>query len=573
MRLIQFSAAALLLLVFPAWAAPPAAPTAVHLLDYIGVDYAEAVADGEVINALEYAEMTEFADEVRRLLDELPPTPDHPRLVAETEALAADIQRMAPVAAVRNQAAALRDLLIVAYDLPTAPAEPPNLDRGAELYDTACASCHGISGHGDGPAGAGLDPAPSNFHDADRMAQRGVYGLFNTITLGVDGTGMASYAHLSADDRWALAYHVASYAAKPPLVLARDALARSVDAYRAGDRDTAIDLAVHAYLDGFELVEAAVQSIDAQLMRETEAALMEYRALVRAQAPIADVVAHAARTHALLDEAEERLKGGEVSNTTTFVGALLIFLREGLEAILVVAAILAILSRTGRTDARRWVHFGWIAALALGGVTWYVSAYVIQISGASREITEGATALIAAAMLLYVGYWLHSKSRSDAWQRFIDGRVGAALSGGTVWTLGIVSFLAVYREAFETVLFYQALATHAGPNGAGALLAGFALGVVLLLVVAAIIRWASIRLPIGMFFGVSGVLLMALAFVFAGQGVAALQEAGRIAVTPLPFFTGPSLGVYPTLQSLAAQAVVVVVASLLLWRNKNVVSQ
>src|SRR5690606_9805988 len=133
------------------------------------------------------------------------------------------------------------------------------------------------------------------------------------------------------------------------------------------------------------------------LMRDTEAALMQYRALVRAQAPIADVVAHADRTRALLDATAERLRGGDGSRTTTFVGALLILLREGLEAILVVAAILAVLGRAGRADARRWVHVGWIAALGLGVATWFVSAHVIEVSGANREVTEGVTALIAAA--------------------------------------------------------------------------------------------------------------------------------------------------------------------------------
>ena len=563
---------ALLLGASPALAAPAAAPMAVHLLDYIGVDYSVAVEDGQVISDLEYAEMTEFAAQVRRLLDDLPRTPDHDALTADADALAAAIETKAAPDAVRDRANALRDRLIDAYDLPTLPDRQPDLARGAALYDTACASCHGLTGQGDGPAGAGLDPPPSDFHDAERMAQRGVYGLYNTITLGVDGTGMASYAHLSEDDRWALAYHVAGFAAMPPLALAKDALARAIDAYRAGDRDAAINLSVHAYLDGFELVEAAVQAIDGDLMRETEGAMMRLRALLRSGASIEEVEAHGRATLALLDEADTRLKGGEVSRGTTFVGALLILLREGLEAILVVAAMLAVLGRAGRADARRWVHAGWVAALALGVVTWFVSEHVLQISGASREITEGVTALIAAAMLLYVGYWLHSRSKGAAWQRFISGKVGSALGNGTLWTLTLVSFLAVYREAFETVLFYQALGAHAGPGGAGALAAGFALGAVLLLGVAYLIARASVRLPIGLFFGISGLVLMALAFVFAGQGIAALQEAGYVAATEIPFFAAPSLGIFPTAQSLSAQAAVLVIATLLLWRNRNVVS-
>ena len=103
------------------------------------------------------------------------------------------------------------------------------------------------------------------------------------------------------------------------------------------------------------------------------------------------------------------------------------------------------------------MHAGWIAALALGGVTWLAASYLITLSGADREITEGVTALLAAAMLLYVGFWMHRHAHAARWKAFIETRMTSALSGRTMWALGSISFLAVYREAFETVLFYQAL--------------------------------------------------------------------------------------------------------------------
>ena len=92
-----------------------------------------------------------------------------------------------------------------------------------------------------------------------------------------------------------------------------------------------------------------------------------------------------------------------------------------------------------------------------GGVTWLAASYLITLSGADREITEGVTALLAAAMLLYVGFWMHRHAHAARWKAFIETRVASALSGRTMWALGSISFLAVYREAFETVLFYQAL--------------------------------------------------------------------------------------------------------------------
>jgi high-affinity iron transporter len=131
----------------------------------------------------------------------------------------------------------------------------------------------------------------------------------------------------------------------------------------------------------------------------------------------------------------------------------------------------------------------------------------------------------------------------------------------------VVSFLAVYREAFETVLFYQALSTQAGPQGQGALLGGVAAGAVLLVALAWVILRASIKLPIGLFFSLSGIVLLMLAVVFTGQGIAALQEAGTVNADPMGSLRLPLLGIYPTLQSLSAQTAAIVISALVLWRT------
>ena len=141
----------------------------------------------------------------------------------------------------------------------------------------------------------------------------------------------------------------------------------------------------------------------------------------------------------------------------------------------------------------------------------------------------------------------------------------STLSAGTVWTLGLVSFLAVYREAFETVLFYQALSTQAGPQGHAALLGGLAVGAALLVAVALAILRASVNLPIGLFFSVSGIVLVVLAVIFTGQGIAALQEAGKIGSDAVSFIRLPLLGIYPTLQTLTAQAGAIVISAFALW--------
>jgi len=183
---------------------------------------------------------------------------------------------------------------------------------------------------------------------------------------------------------------------------------------------------------------------------------------------------------------------------------------------------------------------------------------VVTLSGASREVTEGVTALIAAAMLLYVGFWMHRHAHAARWQSFIETRVQAALSGRTRWALASIAFLAVYREAFETVLFYQALWIEAGPSGRLAVVGGFGAAALGLALLAWLILKMGLRLPVGWFFGVGAWLMAVLAVVLAGKGIAALQHAGRLPVEPLDLPTIPSLGVYPTWQGVLTQIALVV---------------
>jgi len=606
-----------------------AAQTIVHLLDYVGVDYAGAVADGKVKSADEFKEMLEFAGQVASQLASLPPVPQQPALVAQAQALARRVSEKAPAPEIAAEAGKLRWAVIGAYGIQVAPKTTPDLAAGARLYQNMCAACHGAEGRGDGPAGAKLDPTPSNFHDAERMAQRSAYGLYNAISLGVSGTGMVAFKQLSDAERWALAFYVSGFplaeargqgdtlwrAEKgkelfpdllnlatlsanevreksgpdgvavrawllahpealaqdkpPPIAFALSKTADAVASYRKGDRTGALQLAIVAYVDGYELVERPLANVNEKLMRDGERDMMALRELIRSEAPLSAVEAQAQRVSATLERAREQLDAGTLSTETIFTSALVILLREGLEALLVVAAMVAFLIKANRRDALVWVHAGWIGAIALGLATWAVASYVIDISGAHREITEGVTGLIAAAMLVYVGYWLHGKSSTRAWQSFIRESVGTALASRTLWAMAGVSFLAVYREMFETVLFYQALWAQAGETGRSALTGGLLAAVAAL----AAIGWAlfrySVRLPLGPFFTAMSALMCVLAVVLAGKGVAALQEAGVIGASVVGVPSMPLLGVFPTVETLAAQAAVVLCIAALIYFGGN----
>lgn len=246
------------------------------------------------------------------------------------------------------------------------------------------------------------------------------------------------------------------------------------------------------------------------------------------------------------------------------VQSFLILVREGFEAMLVVTALLAYLRKVGAAAQQRVVYHGvgW-AVLASALTAWLLGA-VFAVSGAGREALEGITMLLAAAVLFYVSYWLFARREAARWQAYIRGHIDRALSRGSLFTLGFAAFLAVYREGAETVLFYQALAGQADGRYAP-LLAGFAAGAVALAVVYLLLRDASRRLPLGLFFGVTAALLYYLAVSFAGHGVLELQEAGWVGITPLAGIPRVQwLGLFPTAEGVAAQALLVVPALLLL---------
>jgi len=594
--------------------------TAWRLLDYMAVDYRGAVGPGgTVISPGEYAEMQEFSTSVAQRIAALPVHPQRAALVNLAQQLVASVTAHAPPDQVERRAHELAAQLLTAYPVPLAPQQAPDLARGAQLYTQNCASCHGATGLADTAAARQLDPPAIAFADRDRARHRSLFGLYQVITQGLEGTAMASWSQLPVQDRWALAFYVGRFAYPDPLAreganlwgadpalhsripnmetlvgqtpdalarqigeqraialtaylratpnavmhregaqslaVSRDLLARSLAAYRQGDRDQAGELALAAYLDGFEPVEAVLNARDASIVARVEAGMGALRAAIHDGAPVADVERRNADMQSIFDEAERALQSQAGDGASTFVGAFAILLREGLEALLIVVAMITFLIRAERRGLLRWVHIGWVGALVAGIATWWAATSFITISGAGRELTEGFGSLLAAAILLFVGIWMHGKAQAGAWQAYVKDKLDKALSRGSNWFLFTLAFVAVYREVFETIIFFAAL----GEQGQGLALVG---GVAAASVLLGLIAWAMLRfsakLPIAKFFAYSSALIAVLAVVLAGKGFAALQEAGMIGVTPLAGFPrSPMFGIFPTVQTLSAQGVTI----------------
>lgn len=604
-------------------AAEPAAILA-QLLDYVGVDYVEAVRDGQVVNADEYKEMQEFSAAITATIAQLPPGDAAAQLGEQAGTLEGLIAARASADEVRALTGAMRATVLSAFALRTVPDQTPDLQRGPALYAEHCIACHGAAGAGDGPAAAGLEPAPTNFTDIERARQRSLFGLYSTIGAGVEGTAMAAFGHLPEADRWALAFHVghlafpqpavkgappawatasalitrtpaeieaehgddaarfamayrhdpALLAASPdagaPIEVALQGLRGSIAAYQGGDAQRAYQLALSAYLEGFELVEVSLDAVDAGLRERTEHAMTDYRNAVQKRAPANEVAALGDTSVQLLQQARSRMSEASIGGTAAFAASFVILLREGLEALLVVAALLAFLLKTGRREGLPYLHAGWIAALALGAALGYASESYIVISGAQRELAEGIAALTAAAVMFGVGVWLHTRSQTAEWQRYIAQHMNRILSRGSLWGLAALSFIAVLRECFETILFYQALWVQTDAAGRSITFVGMGAAAGLLVVIGYFFLRYSTRLPIRPFFAATGLLLLALAIVFTGKGVLALDEAGVLPVGP---FDGPAiswLGIYPNALGLGLQGAMLLLGTYAMWRPRRV---
>ena len=598
----------------------------VAVLDYVGSDYKNAVRDGTIVSQEEYQEMQEFTKRILELLNQLKEIDKGDKAGVEPtiNSLASQIEKKGDATRVAELANNAKTKLISTYNIVPYPKTLPSLAVGKQVYDENCAQCHGVTGKGDGPGRETMNPknpAPANFTDLERMASLSPFKAFNTATFGVEGTAMASFAALSEDQRWQVAFYVLSlrFSAdsaragaallqsknvpgdlttvatlatssnerllekldpytgeesqakdalaylrrgvlemKPsdPLGIARTRLREASELYSHGEKENAYQKAVEAYIDGYDLAEPALFAKDISFGRALEGQFTQFRNAIKQGVPAEELQKLHGDIESKLDQASQMLvRDDNLSGYYSFTNSALIILREGLEAALILAAILAMLRVMGATQAIPYIHMGWILALIAGGLTWIATQTVLTFSGQHRESMEGFISVFAAVALFYVGYWLHTRSEAKRWQAFIQGKVKDVLSSKKIFGLVGISFFAVYREAFEVVLFYQALWLQ-NENNHGAVVWGFITGLAVLVVVTFAILKLGLRIPLKYFFGATGTLLYIMAFIFAGNGIKELQAAGWLPSTPLSIpLQVPLLGIYPTLETLAAQAV------------------
>jgi high-affinity iron transporter len=307
------------------------------------------------------------------------------------------------------------------------------------------------------------------------------------------------------------------------------------------------------------IVEGMVRAKSPAAYTATEADMAAAESLLRAR-PVRESDADA-----LLGRMRDRLAPlVEADASYSLFDAFVIMLREGLEALLVVGALTAFLRRSGNADKQGWIWGGAGLGVGLSVVLAFVLQQLFSRAGAGlgSEIIEGVVGLTAAAMLFYMSYWLHSKARLGAWQKYIRDKSSAALAGGSMLSLSAIALLAVFREGAETAVFYLGIA----PNIAATdLVLGLGLGVLALAAIGTAILLVGLRLPLRPFFFASSVLIYYLGFKFVGTGLHALQVAGVLPATPAPVPASDAFGVYPTWETALPQLLLLAIAAGVVW--------
>jgi len=581
----------------------------VTVLDYVSSDYARAVVPGgTVVSADEYEEQVKFVGDARALVASvLRPAPGaSDPLVAAVARVEEAVRGKADPAVVARACREAKAEAVARFGLRTVPTETPSLDRARALYAQSCLPCHGAAGDARTAQAELLDPKPASFREPARLAALSPYRVYNTLTFGVPGTGMASFEALPPSDRWALAFyvlrlghegepalgpatmsladqavrtdpeiveslraagvedaprvlaHLRTEAAfqEPPARLAlertRDMLRAALVSFEEGRAHEADRRVMDAYLEGFEPLEPRLRARDAEATSAVETGFRDLRvALQRGDARAVRATEHD------LDRVLEGLAKGQ-RPAVPMLAAFLIYFREGVEAALLVGALLAGVRRLGRADAVRYVHLGWMAALPAGVLTWWLASRVLAVRAADRELSEAVIALLAAAVLFSMSFWMISKVESRRWTGYLRKGLEASLTRRNLALLAFLSFLAVYREAAETVLFTQALILEA-PGRPGEVWGGAAAGLFAVIALAVLMNRTVVRLPLGPFFAVSSALMCVLAISFAGAGIYELVAAGYLRPRPVPFPEIAWMGIHPDLTALSVQLTIVTV--------------
>jgi len=339
-------------------------------------------------------------------------------------------------------------------------------------------------------------------------------------------------------------------------------LDQSLEQYKDERIQEALTTARSAYLDSYEQVEIPLRPIDPDFTLDMEIKFAELRNLIQSNAGYEQVLKKTSEIKSGLDESERLVSGtGIIAPTIAFSTSFSLIFREGLESALIIGAILTYLEASRNDRFKKHVYYGIIIAAGATAVTWFIAQYIIELSGASRELIEAIAGISAVAVLFWVSFWVLNKIETKKWIEFVKAKVWKATTTGSLMVFVMLSFFTVYREGFETVLFYQAIFSFARYME-WYVIAGLISGLVVIIGVALVVRRIGKKLPLRALFGFTMGIGAYMSIAFIGNAVREFQELGYISTTPLigivPRFDinlASMTGIHPTLESVVAQII------------------
>ena len=560
----------------------------IMMLDIVAKEYALGIDNGNIINATEYEESQVFLEQAleryQTIIGSMPNLENAENLKTRFEKLSVNLKARINPEEVKTSVNTIQSQLLkeLGIEMQKSPPRPVDLANGRKIFKTNCALCHGLNGNGNGPLATHLDPAPAVLSDPEITGNdhSTAYDNFQVISVGIANTAMVAWSEfLPEEELWDVTYFVRTFSnanIQLPLVVGsasaeddqpglspgqaiagvNNLLDESLKAFKAGDINSAAELAFDAYL-GYEKLERGLSTKRKELGLRLESTFSRLRAEIKRKAELSHVEKIRKTIKTDLKEAQNVLEE-KVGFTGLFIQSFSIIVREGFEAILIVAALIAFLIKSRNKDKVKIIHQGVITGIVASFLTAYILHEVLSITMAKQELLEGWIMLVAVAVLFWVSYWLVTKIETQKWQSYITGKMSQAVTTGNVFTLGLVAFLSVYREGFETVLFYKALYLSAGESSGG-IVPGFLAGCVCLAAIFYVINKLGIKVPIKWFFGFTSVLLYFMAFMFMGKGLHELQMGEALSLTAAKFAPEISwLGMYPTWETFIGQMILVV---------------
>lgn len=608
------------------------ARTLINILDYISLDYANAVRDGKIINLNEYNEMLDFTGQSINLFDSISREVkiDNKNMIEkQLSQVLSLIKEKEDKQLVGSKAQEIKKQLLTLHLIDLSPQQYPDISKGRELYSANCQSCHGEKGAGDGPLSASFTPRPLSFLSDSFIQFIPPLQIFNTSRLGIKGTGMRAYDELSDKELWDIAFYVKSlpfqdeHAGKPDsleklfnqskanislsdisqlsdkelleksgknhsremlaairlhspsgnennsLSITLSFLDDALNLYKSNKPAEAEQKVIFGYLEGIEPVEHQLMATDGSIVPELESRMNAVRSAIKAHKPATEVEQKIEDAKVSIRKAMVLIDGQTYSFWFSFLIAASILLREGLEAVLIIITILGLLKSLKAKDAIKWVHYGWITAVIIGIASWFLTGWLISFGAQYREAMEAIGSLMAVVILLYVGFWLHNKTEAKKWKQFVEVRVTKLLDNKKMVGLAFISFIVVFREAFESVLFLSSLQMQVDEGSKNGIWMGALSSIIVVIILSKLLVQFSVKIPIQKLFKYSSIVILIFAVVLAGQGVHAFQEGGWVSVTGIPInFHSNVLGIYPTLETYAAQLIILLILMSILYLKK-----